>query len=304
MYTNKYRLPKAFEDALQPQPYDPVGASDYSATSLIDSPRYVQLYKRHKHEIVEDLMDQWYVWRGNAVHHEMESALSKNPKYLVERKVTRFDKPDGGDESTYRRVVAKFDLYDKETQTLSDWKTCSAYMHGSTGKKEWIDQLNINAYFLEKEGYPVKDVAINAIYMDWRPQSGRYKDDKYPDLPFNEFRFRVLPLEERESYYKERLRLHVEAESCSDDMLPVCTPDECWEKPAKYAVYKVGAAKATKLCDTREEADEYIRHKRLGSEYKVEFRPGERTRCEKYCPVKQWCNQYKSWKESQNKGNE
>ena len=31
MYTNKYRLPKAFEDALQPQPYDPVGASDYSA---------------------------------------------------------------------------------------------------------------------------------------------------------------------------------------------------------------------------------------------------------------------------------
>ena len=45
MYTNKYRLPKAFEDALQPQPYDPVGASDYSATSLIDSPRYVQLYK-------------------------------------------------------------------------------------------------------------------------------------------------------------------------------------------------------------------------------------------------------------------
>ena len=174
MYTNKYHLPKAFEDALQPQPYDPVGASDYSATSLIDSPRYVQLYKRHKHEIVEDLMDQWYVWRGNAVHHEMESALSKNPRYLVERKVTRFDKPDGSDESAYRRVVAKFDLYDKETQTLSDWKTCSAYMHGSTGKKEWIDQLNINAYFLEKEGYPVKDVAINAIYMDWRPQSGRY----------------------------------------------------------------------------------------------------------------------------------
>lgn len=77
MYTNKYRLPKAFEDALQPQPYDPVGASDYSATSLIDSPRYVQLYKRHKHEIVEDLMDQWYVWRGNAVHHEMEQLFQK-----------------------------------------------------------------------------------------------------------------------------------------------------------------------------------------------------------------------------------
>lgn len=301
MYTNKYRLPKAFEDALQPQPYDPVGASDYSATSLIDSPRYVQLYKRHKHEIVEDLMDQWYVWRGNAVHHEMESALSKNPKYLVERKITRFDKPDGGDESTYRRVVAKFDLYDKETQTLSDWKTCSAYMHGSTGKKEWIDQLNINAYFLEKEGYPVKDVAINAIYMDWRPQSGRYKDDKYPDLPFNEFRFRVLPLEERESYYKERLRLHVEAESCSDDMLPVCTPDECWEKPAKYAVYKVGAAKATRLLDSEQEAKQYIIDNKLGLGYKIEFRPGERTRCEKYCPVKNWCNQYAEYKK-QNMG--
>ena len=298
MYTNKMNLPEVFETALQPQPYDSVGKSDYSATSLIDSPRAVQLTKRHRAKIVEDCMDQWYVWRGNAVHHEMESVFTGNPRYLVERKVTRFDKPVNGSEADYRRVVAKFDLFDKETGTLSDWKTCSSYMHGSEGKQEWIDQLNINAYFLEKDGYSVKDIAINAIYMDWRPQSGRYKDDSYPSTPFNQFKFKVLPLEERESFYRERLRLHVEAESLSDDMLPACTEAECWGKPEKFAVYKVGAAKATRLLNSEAEAKQYIIDKKLGPGFKIEHRKGERTRCEKYCPCKQWCNQYQEWRKS------
>lgn len=299
--TNYSGIPDIFQNALQPNDYDPVGASDYSATTLIQSPRQVQLFKRHKDEIVEDSVDLWARFRGNAIHRELEASLGTNPRYIVERKILRFDKPDGGDDSTWRRVAAKLDAYDKETQTLSDHKTTTTYIHGKEAKPEWIEQLNLNAYFLEKEGYPVKDVAINAIYMDWRPQSGRYKDDDYPRTPFGEFKFKAWPLHKREQFYKERLAKHVEAESLSDELLPLCTADECWETPEKFAVYKVGANKATRLLSTREEAEAYIRYKRLGNEYAIEHRPGERTRCEKYCPVKNFCNQYKAWKEA-NKG--
>lgn len=299
LLTNKSGLPQIFQDALQPTDYDPVGASDYSATTLIDSPRRVQLYKRHKDEIVEDSLNMWAIFRGNAVHHELEANLKTNPRYIVERKITRFDKPEGGDESQYRRVVAKLDAYDKETQCLSDHKTTTTFIHGSEAKPEWINQLNLNAYFLEKEGYPVKDVCINAVYMDWRPQSGRYKNDDYPALPFSEFKFKAWPMLQRETYYKQRLAEHVRAESLSDELLPCCSPEELWEQPAKYAVYKVGASKATKLCNTREEAEAYMRHKRLGPEYSIEFRPGVRTRCERYCNVRPWCNQYKEWEKSQ-----
>ena len=301
--TNKARLPQIFQDAIQPDNYDPVGASDYSATTLIDSPRKVQLTKRHKDEIQEDSLDMWAIFRGNAVHHELEASLKNNPRYIVERKITRFDKPEGGDESQYRRVVAKLDAYDKETKCLSDHKTTNTFIHGNEMKPEWINQLNLNAYFLEKDGYPVKDVAINAIYMDWRPQSGRYKDDNYPSIPFCEFRVPAWPMLQREKFYKERLRVHVDAESLSDDLLPLCTPDECLERPSKFAVYKVGAAKATRLLDTREEAEAFMRQKRLGSDYGIEFRPGERTRCEKYCPVNKFCNQYNEWKKWQDSKN-
>lgn len=53
-------------------------------------------------------------------------------------------------------------------QTLYDHKTTTTWVHGKEMKDEWVQQLNLNAYFLEKEGYPVDDVAINAIYVDWR----------------------------------------------------------------------------------------------------------------------------------------
>ena len=297
--TNRAGLPSIFQAALQPGEYDPVGASDYSATTLIQSPRQVQLFKRHKDDIVEDSLDMWARFRGNAIHKELEASLKNNPRFIVERKVTRFDKPTDGDESTYRRVVAKLDAYDKESQCLSDHKTTTTFIHGKEAKPEWIQQLNLNAYFLEKDGYPVKDVAINAIYMDWRPNSGRYKDDEYPRTPFNEIRMRAWPMDRRERFYKERLAAHVAAESIPDDQLPPCSTEELWARPAKYAVYKKGAAKATRLLDSQAEAEQYMRFKRLGNDYAIEFRPGECTRCEKYCAVKQWCNQYKAMKEQQ-----
>lgn len=298
LLTNNNGLPQIMHDAMQNTAYDAVGGSDYSATTLIQSPRKVQLTKRHKDKIQEDILDRWAAFRGTAMHSELERGLKGNPRYIVERKYVRFDKPEGGTEDQFRRIASKLDAYDKETKTLFDHKTTTTFIHGKEMKDEWIHQLNINAYFLEKEGYPVDDICINAIYLDWRKNSARYKDDKYPATPAAEFRTAAWPMEWREKFYLDRLGKHVAAETLADDELPECTQEEMWEKPAKFAVYKPGADRATKLCDTREEAEAYIANKKLYG-YKIEHRPGERTMCENYCSCRDFCNQYKKWKESQ-----
>lgn len=296
--TNEYGLPQILYDAMSIKDYDPVGASDYSATSLISPPRIVQLNKRHKDEVQEDVLDWWARFKGTAIHSALEKGLKPlDDRYIIERKITRFDKPEGATEDKFRRVVAKLDAYDKETQTLSDHKTTTTFIHGNEMKDEWINQLNINAYFLEKDGYSVKNVAINAIYMDWRPTAGRYKDEKYPAIPCYEFLTEAWPMEKREQFYKERLALHVAAEDLSDEDLPECTSEEMWEKAGCFAVYKPGAQKATRLCPSREDAELYIQAKGLTG-YKIEDRPGERTRCERYCSCRDFCSQYKKYIES------
>ncbi len=297
--TNNYGIPTIITDALTPKAYLPFGASDYSATGLIKSPRQLQLSRRHGNKVSEDFIDYWARFRGNCIHSALESALKDNPNYLIERKSTLYIKPEGGTEDEYRRVVAKLDAYDKSTKTLSDHKTTTTYIHGSEMKPEWINQLNINAYFCEKEGYPVDDVAINAIYMDWRANAAKYAtDDSYPRTPFGEFKQAAWPMEWREKFVKERLRLHVDAEKLEDDKLPLCTLEEMWTKPEKFAVYKPGASRATKLCDSRDEAELYITQRKLFG-YQIEHRRGERTMCENYCEVRDFCNQYREWKEAQ-----
>jgi hypothetical protein len=70
-----------------------------------------------------------------------------------------------------------------------------------------------------------------------------------------------------------------------------------WEKPTTYAVKKVGNKRATNVFNTKEEAD--VKMEDLGKGYEVEIRKGERTRCESYCLVNNWCNQYQTYLKEQ-----
>ena len=79
----------------------------------------------------------------------------------------------------------------------------------------------------------------------------------------------------------------------TDGNLPDCTPEEMWEKPAVWAVTKIGGKRAHSLYETAEQAIAACTE--LGDKYEVIERKGERTRCESYCPVSTWCNQYQTY---------
>lgn len=292
-------IPDIIKDAMQVDARGEEGDRmfEYSATRLCKTPRELQLTRRHASEIkTPELINIWYTFAGHAMHDFLENRLKNNPRYLVEKRIIRFDKPIGGTEDQYRRVGAKFDAYDKQTKTLSDHKTTTTYIFGKEMKEEWIKQLMINAYFLEKEGYPVDKVAINAIYMDWRDAKLKYaKEGEYPPAPCTTFEMPCWSMEDREFLYKSILKEHIEAETVPDDQLPYCSKEYCWESGGCFAVYRPGAAKAIKLCSTEEEARNYIKYKNLSGDVRIEERPATRRRCKDYCQAAPFCNQYKEW---------
>jgi hypothetical protein len=68
-----------------------------------------------------------------------------------------------------------------------------------------------------------------------------------------------------------------------------------WEKPTRYAVMKNKNKRATRVLDTELEAGTIcasLSEKHPKEKYFVNERKGERTRCEGYCPVSFYCNQY------------
>jgi hypothetical protein len=78
--------------------------------------------------------------------------------------------------------------------------------------------------------------------------------------------------------------------------MPECTPEEMWEKPTTYAIMKAGGVRAKKVCATQDEAAALIATK--FPDHTIEVREGGRTRCESFCQVAPFCQQYKSYKEA------
>ena len=80
----------------------------------------------------------------------------------------------------------------------------------------------------------------------------------------------------------------------NDDDLPFCTDEERWQRPSKFAVGKKKTKRALRVLDSHEEAEDWMVTTGKG-EY-IEERPGQAIRCENYCDVAPFCNQ---WKEMQ-----
>jgi hypothetical protein len=83
-----------------------------------------------------------------------------------------------------------------------------------------------------------------------------------------------------------RLKAHGDAQH----VLPLCSPEERWERPAKWALMKVGNKRATSLHDTRESAEIEF-EARPGTDWRIEERPAEPIRCAQYCSARPVCSQ-------------
>jgi hypothetical protein len=283
--TNKYNLPQTFVNVLNRPTYTK-GKAHLSATEIINSPRIVQLKKIHWDNLEEDVADKVWAIFGTAIHAVLE--LGKDEHHIIEQRLHA--NVDGWD------ISGAIDLQRVEDDGIivADYKTTGAWAVMNE-KSEWEQQLNIYAWLVEKvKKVPVKKVEIIAIIRDWNRRDAQTREG-YPEAPIKVIDVPLWSFEKRESFIKERIHLHSNAlfaTETSED-LPECSPSEMWEKPAFWAVRKIGNKRATAVFDTEDKALAKIEE--MGKGYEIEFRPGERTRCANFCQVRDFCGQWKEY---------
>lgn len=274
--TNKTNLPQALYDAIKNDDYD-AGESDISVTSVIAPPRLVALRRKFNDVLEEDASDRIWSLQGQIIHSILERS---NTVDLVEK---RFYTMSRG-----WKIGGKFDTVILDSLTLSDWKYSTVWkFKGNRVPIEFEQQLNLLRLILVDNGLPIEALQVVALLRDWsKPES--YRDRDYPQaqsltLPVNKW-----DIDAARSYLDERVRLHQEARSIVDAGAepPLCTEEERWMRPTKYAAMKVGASRATKVFDSLAEANAFALSKGLV----VETREGENIRCAMYCPVASKCS--------------
>jgi hypothetical protein len=299
--TNKWNLPPQIVTAILRDPYH--SGSDISATTLIAPPRIFQLRKRYSDLIEEDAADRIFALLGQVAHKILERSDDTGAFHEERIKITvrgwtlsaAVDIYATSDVSDWKYVKGPdgkmiWDpVYVPITPTIRDHKLTSV-VAGKFAHPEWELQLNVCAFLWREQGFPVDKLEITAIYRDWK-KAEAMRDHRYPP-PAQKFEQRLWSHDEQRVYVHDRVRLHKTAEALPDDLLPFCTPDDQWRKKATWAVMSPTAKKAKKLCGSPKMAEAYIEGVKGGKNLYIEFRPAEATRCEHWCDVKPFCNQY------------
>lgn len=281
--TNHHNLPETIINVIKRPTYTK-GKSNLSMTELLNSPRIVQLKRKHWDDLTEDAAGMVWSLFGTALHNILEHG--KDDHHIVEERV--FTEIDG------MTISGAIDLQEVEEDgiILSDYKTTSAWAVQNE-KQDWHNQLNGYAFLVEKaKQRKVKKLQIVAIIRDWSSREAKQKDT-YPQAPIVVIDIPLWSFEDREQYIRSRIHVHTEAffEDETGGEIAPCTPEEMWEKQEKFAVMKEGGKRAKSVHDTRQEAEIALPEKG----YFIEHRKGERTRCESFCQVSAFCNTHQQY---------
>ncbi len=275
--TNNLRLPEPIVAAVTNDSYTK-GDADISVTELLNPPQLRALKIQYWDEIVEDVADRIWSLLGQSTHSIIERAGIHDPGSLTEMTVTT--------EYLGWKMKGQMDHVALATSELFDFKVTSVWkVKGGKLPFEWEAQTNIYRRMLGREkGVDIQGIAIIAILRDW----SRNEAERNPDYPPAQVVRLDVPLwtpEQADAYIEERIRQHQAAEPA------LCTEEDRWTKPEKYAVMKRGNMRAVKLFDNAMEAHALAD---TASNLYVEYRPGEAVRCKTWCPVSRWCNQWQT----------
>jgi len=282
--TNKHNLPQTFVNVIERPTYSK-GKAHLSATELINSPQIVTLKRQHWDNISVDASEMVWALFGSAVHGILEHGKDKN--HIVEERIHLVH--DGWN------LSGAIDLQEIDEDGgihIKDYKVTGAWSVRNE-KQDWHDQLNIYAWMVEKaKKKTVKSLQIIAIVRDWAGREAAIKPD-YPQAPIVAIDIPLWSMADREAFVEKRIHQHAEAyfESDTGGELPPCTPEEMWEKPTMYAVKKEGGVRAKSVHTVRADAEAALPPKG----YFIEVREGERTRCEKFCQVSEFCKQHQAY---------
>jgi hypothetical protein len=265
--------------------------TDYSVTTLISPPQITVLKRRYPQANDEDAIDRVWSMFGAIAHtlleeHGSEESLTEQRFYAT----------------IDDRVISGAVDHVKDG-IITDYKTTSAYK---------IKQLNMYAYLAKLSGIHIRNLRVIAIIRDWAERD--INTPNYPQAPIVEIPLTLWTFQEQDEYIKGRVAMLKANEEYPDESLYPCTMEDMWQDPPTYAVMKLGAKRATKICNAEDDLHDYLEEQNLliphatipntmevvESHY-VQKREGSRRRCEKYCAVSSKCVQYQRYLEEYGK---
>ena len=297
--TNKHRVPRpVFDLADAPFYYTP---GRMGVTTLQTPEGLFQLRLRHDDETTEDAVDRMRLIFGKGIHKVLEEAAKDDPNLLAETKYTiEFDG---------WTIVCIGDLYEKDSERLSDYKFTTVWKVVDGTPKDWIAQLNCNAYIYRKHGHKISHLEVFAILDHWT-KAKALQGGNFPPRDCKKFIIPMWSDEQVEAYLHERIAAHKAAEKLVDPDLPHCSREDRWTKDDTYKVMKEDRKTSMRNLDTEKEAEDFVKKEKAKltkqkpnaklPKFDIVFHPGVETRCEEgkfpghyYCPVREWCSFYK-----------
>jgi hypothetical protein len=288
--TNNKGFPLALVKAVENDSYSK-GRADRSVTGLLAPPRQAALKEIHEDVLTEDVSERTYALYGQLIHLLLERAGEQDRNALTEERL--FTEAEGWTISGQTDTIT---LTEEEGWVVSDYKFVTAYKFKREYSGELVmpvdyeRQLNMYAHLLRENGFRVDELKIVAIYRDWSKLEAK-RDGNYPQLGAETHDVSLWPAEEAKAFMEERVRLHQDAETA----LPFCDDEERWAKPDKYALMpNANSARARKLFDSRVAAFTWAKDpaNKVKDGWIVDHRVGANTRCENYCIVSEYCEQF------------
>lgn len=284
--TNALNLPTPFVDAVnQEYQYTP---DRYSVTQILQDPTKVVLERRFNDEKTQDVADMVWLIFGSAVHSILENSQAEECEHKEQK--LECSMKNG------KTLSGIFDLYNEETQTVTDYKTASVWkaIHG-----DWEDyrkQLLCYCYILRRNGKPATNGRIVALLKDHSKTKAKV-DFEYPRHPVVvvDFEFSEQDFKDIEEELETRLAVLNTLEKYETDNLPPCSEEFRWNDGEKFAVMKNNNKRAARVLDNESDAKAYIsEHEGDGCKYTIQRREGLDRRCEDYCDVCEFCPYYQS----------
>lgn len=275
-----------------PQPIVDAATSDheytpkrYSVTQMLKGPREAILARRHADEIVNDVADMAWTVLGSSMHLILERAQETDTQ-LKENYITA-DMPNG------YTLSGIFDLYDDATGTVTDYKSATVWKAVYGEWDDYREQLLSYVWMLRQIGFDARRGEIVALLKDHSKAKAKFESN-YPRHPWCVigWDFEDWELEDFGERIAAKFREIERCEALPDDELPLCTAAERWATDEKWAVYKDGNKKATRLFGDEGEVERYCAQlaEDTGRKCHVEHRPGEDKKCLGYCDCRPFCN--------------
>lgn len=290
--TNKLGLPKQLvslvDNNYKPTPHQ------YSCTTILKPTRQIILERRYGEQIEQDVSDMCWMIFGIAVHSVIENSQEDEGQFKEEK--LKVDLGKYWKELKGYHLSGRSDLIDLLEKEIIDWKTCSAWKVIYKDFEDWRKEMLIYAWAVKDMDFEINKAKAIAFIKDHNKTKSKI-DSKYPKLPIwvEKFKFNKNSFEEIEKFIYNKFMELKKYENAPDEELPLCTNEERWREPTKYAVKKKANIKASKLHDTLDEAEKHLENleKDYKGQYEIEVREGTDKRCLEYCSCCEFCPYYR-----------